>query len=341
MFKFNKLVSIPSISGKEEKVIDEIKIFFEKRNFLYKKTNLKSFIFYKGDIKNKKNILIDSHIDEVGLMIINILDDGYLIFEKIGGIDDEKLVNQRVNVWNKDSSSFIQGVIVNSKELYREDETKCPKLIIDCALRSKIDVEDFNIGLGSSVTFATEVFDNGINVISKSVDNKLGVSLVLDLVNKMTFDFKNVNFLFSFSTQEEVGLRGARTVANLINPDLAIVVDISPVRINQGKIGDGTMLRHFDALTLYDRKIVYFLEGILIKNKISYQNFFSSGATNAAIINITNQGIPVIPIGLLTKYIHSSSSIFNKKDYSDTLEFFKLVIKELGNKDILNELLKK
>lgn len=333
-----EICEIPSVSGSEFKLMNYMKEKLIEFNFNSRKTALNNHIFTRNSFdKSKKTIAIDIHVDEIGLKVTKIDKKGYIHFEEIGGISDLSLINQRVNIWSDDLKRKIQGTIVNSKSVYNDNNLNTnylPKLLIDIGNLNNSTLSKMNIKSSSSITFATTLFDNGDTVISKSLDNKLSLQLLLDFLESNNKDYKNFNLAIVLTTQEEVGLRGARTSYYDFNPDLVIVIDNSPIKNDSGSLGNGVMLRHKDATTLYDPKIVQYLERILIENKIKYQNYHSFGGTDAGIIHINKSGTKVIPLGILIKNIHTPSSIFNKNDYFDTLKFLSLLLTELDKNNL-------
>jgi len=191
------------------------------------------------------------------------------------------------------------------------------------------------------ITFDTNVEFNGNRVIAKSVDNRAGVSIIIEMmkfISNKEFDF---NIVIGGSTQEEVGLRGGRTSAYKFKPDLAIVVDVSPANDcpeslnNSGALGKGTMLRHKDARVIYSTSVINYLRKIMNKNKIKYQDYFSKGGTNAGSISLTRDGITTMPIGFVARSLHTGSTVFDLKDYEETIKLLELILEDLNNKKIV------
>lgn len=345
-------LTLPGVSGKEDKIVNYIKN--NSSNLSYQRDNLGSLHFYfESKNKNAKTVLIDAHIDEVGFVITELKSNGLIAFEALGGFFYPAIFNSKVEVWNSKNKKF-NGYIINPqfvshggnlsnvgsktlKDFEPED------FLIDIGAKDKKQLEKNNIKVGDQIVFSSEIIKNFNTVISKAVDNRLGTYLcfkLLDFIKNANFEY---NIIVNFSTQEEVGLRGVRPVVYKYNPDLAIVVDISPANDvggygePKGILGKGPFLRHKDALTLYSRKIINFLENdILIKYKIPYQNYESSGGTNAGIIQMIKDGCGVIPVGLVARNLHTGYSIFNLLDLEYTESFLKKILENLDNEKIEN-----
>lgn len=347
--KFNKKIAkefleIPSVSGREEiitkKIIDNINEYGLELSF----DNLGSILAYKKtNNKNAKTLMIDAHMDEVGFMVTDITKNGLISFESIGGVWNSLLNITRLRVWKDDFSNSYSGVVSWPGINTHKKEGKVPeidKMFLDIGASSKEEVKNWGISKGNVITFDVRTEFNGNRVISKAVDDRLGVLLNLEIIKYISnknFDF---NIGVCFSVQEETGLVGGRLSAFKLNPDLAMIIDVSPTikfpieAEPKGILGGGTMLRHKDARTIYSRKIIEYLRKLLKENKIKYQNYFSLGGTNAGSIHISREGIPIIPIGLVARNLHSGSSIFDVNDFIETMKLIKVILEDLSSSEI-------
>ncbi len=340
-----KLLELPGISGRESRVRKFVEEILLESGFSIDYDNLGSLIATKkSELEDAKTILFDSHMDEVGFMVTHITDNGLLKFEEHGNINKKLLLGQRVKIWNSDYTKSIIGVISYSPLL--ESVPKIEDMFIDVGALTKEEVTDkFEIKIGASITFAELTVAQGNSFITKAADDRLGVSLLLDLVEN-TKDVKlKYNLVLAFTTQEEVGIRGARTTAYKIQPDIAVTVDTSPAKdfpasTNEGDLGKGTFVRHKDALHITNEKIVKYIEELMKSNKIKHQDYFSMGGTNAYGYSMTAEGTKLIPAGLLVRHIHTGSLIFNIKDYKETLKFLVAIVEDFNNTKNLNAFLK-
>ncbi|AHK22187.1 Glutamyl aminopeptidase [Candidatus Hepatoplasma crinochetorum Av] len=336
MEKLKELLLIPGISGYENKVIEFLKKEFSNLKYKYTRDNLGSIIFTKDNSNkdsNLKRIVIDAHIDEVGFLITELNENGTVVIESVGGLNLKLMQGQVFEVWDTNFENYNLAILTFPNQ--QEKDLDLTKAILDLGFRSKKDLLSNNIKIGSSVTFPSFYQENKDSILSKSIDNRLGAFIALNLAKKLNERDLNFNINFVFSVQEEVGLRGSRTAVYDLNPDLVIVVDISPSYELEGKdspyglLGQGTMLRHKDVYTIYKKDVVIFLRNLFNESKIKYQNYFSFGGTNAGIIQLIKDGILVIPFGLVARNIHTSLAIVDKKDLEETEKGLEILINKI------------
>jgi len=219
-----KLSETPGVSGFETEIREVIKKEISKYADKITEDTLGNLIaLKKGSAKNRKKIALVAHMDEVGL-IVKRINKGFIEFSKIGGIDDKILLSERVIIKGEKE---IEGVIGSKpvhlqKEEERKKNIKYDEMYIDVGMTGK---EKLNIEKGTPIYFKSEFKQLQKNTfIGKALDNRLGVYCLIDILKRI----KNPNDIyFIFSSQEEVGLKGARTAVYSIEPDLAIVIDTS------------------------------------------------------------------------------------------------------------------
>lgn len=335
MEKLKELLKIPGLSGYENKVIEFLKKEFTNLGYLYKRDNLGSIIFFKNNSKNKsKKIIIDAHIDEVGFLITNLNENGTVVIESVGGLNLKFLQTQTLEVWDLNFKKKYLGILTFPNQ--DDKNLDLEKAILDLGFRSKKELLNHNINIGSSVTFPAFFQENEKSILGKSIDNRLGTYIALNLAKDLAKKSLKFDLQFIFSVQEEVGLRGARTAIYEQNPDLAIVIDISPAYdIDQkgspyGILGKGTMLRHKDVYTIYKKEVIIFLRDLFEKNNIKYQDYFSFGGTNAGIIQLIKEGILVLPFGLCARNIHTSLAIVDKEDLLETEKGLRVLMNKIN-----------
>ncbi|BDV02578.1 MAG: glutamyl aminopeptidase [Candidatus Hepatoplasma vulgare] len=340
------LLSIPAISGREEKIISFLKEEMKRLKLNYEIDNLGSlWAVKKTENKNAKTVMIDAHVDEVGFNVTKIEENGFICFEAQGGIFSKSVIFQRLKVWTSNLKKGYVGTVVTPEldltsyeSLVRVQKFQIDKMFLDVGFSSKKEAQEAGIKIGNVITFATKPVINKNHLISKAIDNRLGTYIVydlLDFVSRNTFDY---NIVIGFSVQEEVGLRGSRVSTYKYNPDIGIVVDISPANdynadIN-GSLGKGTILRHKDGMTVYPKVITHYLKKVIDKNNIKYQDYFSAGGTNAGIMHVTCEGKPVFPIGFLARNLHTASSVCDLRDLEETQKLIKALLKDLNNSKI-------
>ncbi|MBO5322343.1 MAG: M42 family peptidase [Clostridia bacterium] len=308
------LCNLDAASGDEtavrEFIINEIKDFCE-----FKVDNLGNIIaFKKGKSRSSKKLMLDAHMDEVGLIITSITSDGFLKFKTVGGIDVSALMFRSVKI-NGTINGVICGKPIHLTE--GEERKKLPKsdsLYIDIGATSKEDALK-HISLGDRAVLCGDFEENDNNVISKALDDRVGCAVLIKLIK----EFDEYDFYASFSVQEEVGLRGAKVSAYAINPDSAIVLESTTASDIAGvadadkvcKLGEGVAVSFMDGATVYDRDYYNFAlnSGLTCQPKTAV-----AGGNNSGAIHLSREGVRTIALSLPCRYIHSSSSVANKED---------------------------
>ncbi len=338
------VLNTPGVSGREEVIREIVKKAIKKNGLELSYDKLGSIWGTKKSTNPKaKTILIDAHMDEVGFMVTAISKNGFLSLEPMGGIWSATLNTQRLRVWNDDFSKSYVGVIewpgTNSHQ-GTGGNVKIEDMLLDIGAESDEEVKKWGITVGSPITFDSQVEFNGYRVISKAIDNRLGVYSVLeimDFIKDKTFDY---NIVVGCTVQEENGLVGARTSSYMIDADLAIVIDVSPAtdfpagQEPKGILGKGTMLRHKDARTIYSRSVIEYLRKLMKDNDIKYQDYFSLGGTNAGNIHLSKDGIKTIPVGLVARNLHTASTVFDMRDLEETLKLLEVLLNDISSNKI-------
>ena len=344
----NKLIELlesPGIPGREDFIAKILKKEMKKYGFQIEWDNIGSIWGIKNS-KNKKakTLMIDAHMDEVGFLVSGINKEGFLSFEEQGGVWNKSLNSQRLRVWSKDFEKSYSGAILFPGTNSHKGIGVTPnidKMFLDIGATSKEEVLKWGINIGDTITFDTKTEINGQRVITKAADNRVGVSMIVDIMKFISENEFDYNIIIGSSVQEESGLRGARTSAYKFNPDIAFVIDVSPANDFSdeegpfGYLGKGTMLRHKDALTIYPKNVIDYLRKIMKKNKINYQDYFSKGGTNAGVIHLWKGGRVVIPFGIVAWSLHTGSSSFDLNDYDETIKLIEFILKDLNSNKIV------
>jgi len=274
-------------------------------------------------------VMVTAHMDEVGLMVTAINDDGTLHFEKVGGIDDRVLLSKQVLVGDKAVPGVIGYPPIHL--IPRADRDKAPdisKTAIDIGATSKASAEKL-ISLGDYVTFRSgfEVLDEGglRTVKGKAFDDRAGCAVLVELLRQdYAFDLYAV-----FTAQEEVGLRGARVAAFAVHPDVAFALegticddlpkkgDVSPVT----ELGKGPAITFMDQSVISDRRLVQLLMRTAEGLGIPYQfKRAVAGGTDAGAIHLAREGIPSAVVAVPSRYIHAPVSMLSLNDLDHTVQ---------------------
>jgi putative aminopeptidase FrvX len=276
-------------------------------------------------------VLIAGHMDEVGFMVQNITTDGFIKFLTIGGWWNQVLLGQRVSILTRSGKKII-GVI-GSKPVHflppsqRENAQPVESMFIDVGAASRREAtDDFGISLGDPIAPFAEFTPLGKPnlFMAKAFDNRVGMACTIQSALELAnLDHPN-EIVFAGTVQEEVGLRGAKTLANFVQPDVAIILEAPPAddtpgfhsQESQGKLGSGVQIRLFDPTAITNPRLAELAIETAESNNIPYQIAVRrTGGTDAGTVHLANEGVPSIVLGVPTRYIHSHNAIIDINDY--------------------------
>ena len=286
----------------------------------------------RGRGRKSTRLMLDAHMDEVGLMIVDEDGDGLYRFEAIGGIDARHLVGKQVFVGKDHTPAVIGGKpvhLMNGEE--RTRKVPLDALRIDMGLSGKAKV-------GDRAGFATRFRRVGPSIMAKSIDNRIGVATLIELFRQPP---SNIDLCAAFSVQEEIGLRGAKVAAQYFKPDLAIAIDSTPAHdlpMHDGsentsyntKLGLGPAIYVADGSTLHDPRLVRFLRETAEAEGIPYQiRQPGGGGTDSGAIQRSLAGIPTVSVSVPHRYTHSPVSLARVEDWKHTLNLLHAALKRI------------
>ncbi len=276
------------------------------------------------------SIMLAAHMDEIGLMVKYIDDKGFLHFVTIGGWFDQTLHSQRVIVHT--TRGPITGVIGSKpphvmKEEDRKKPVKAEDMFIDIGAKDKEDAETLGVEVGTPVSMDRQFapLANGLYTC-KAFDNRAGVAMLIDSMRQISEMDIDATIYAVGTVQEEVGLKGARTSAFGLMPDVAIAVDTTIPGDHPGiekkdsalEIGKGGVITIVDAGgrgLIADPTVVKWLRQTAEANDIPYQlDVGDGGTTDATSIHLTREGIPSGTLSVATRYIHSPVEVLDLDD---------------------------
>ena len=312
-----------------EFIISQIKNYCE-----YKVDNLGNIIcFKKGKKQSDKRLMLDAHMDEVGLIITAITSDGFLKFDTVGGMDASVLAFKTVKIGD------ITGVISSKPvHLLSAEERKKPQstsaLYIDIGAANKEEALAL-ISLGDTAVIQSGFVKMGENIKAKALDDRIGCAVLIALLKEAAeYDFWAV-----FSTQEEIGTRGAKVAAFAINPDFALILeattaaDIAGVSDDKSvcNLGKGPAVSFMDRATSYDRDLynAALNSGLKVQPKRAV-----AGGNNAGAVHLSREGVRTLAISLPCRYIHSPSCVANISDIEAMLSLTKYMLNGILSGDI-------
>ncbi|GAA0742340.1 aminopeptidase [Clostridium oceanicum] len=337
-----RLSNTDGISARENKVnevlYDELKEYSDEISY----DNLGSIIFKKKGECDKPKIMIAAHTDEVGFMVKNIDDLGFIHVIMIGRIRDKGFFLQEVRITTKEGDKVI-GII--NGEI--DSNTNEPKdIYIDIGAKNREDVWNLGIRPGDMVTYTSEFKKYKLEniVAGKAFDDRLGCYILSEVMKKLK-DLKHKNTVYGVGTAcEEIGTRGGKTAAYKVNPDICFVIDVACARdqrirnySNNRQIGKGPMIISFDRTLTPRRKWTDIIIEKCNELKIDFQyDMFSRGGTDGGSVHLTNEGIPTVAICIPVRYGHCNYSILNVKDLENTINLLIEIIKDLDKENIKN-----
>lgn len=336
-----ELTQADAIPGHEEEATHIFQSQLERVGEI-QRDRLGSIFCTKRGNAEEPRVLLDSHMDEVGFMVQSVTATGYVKFLPVGGWWAHTLLAQRVNILTKKGK--VPGVIGSTP----------PHLLSGNSRDVVMDIKDLYIDIGADNSDqAAEEFgvkpgcpiapygpfmpmNNPKLFSAKAFDNRVGVGLVIETLQQLS-DHPNT-VIGAGSVQEEIGLRGARTVAAAVQPDVAIVLEGPPADdlpnvgsdILQGKLGGGVQIRLYDPTMIANPRLAELVIDTAAAHQIPHQIAVrTSGGTDGGAIHQVGRGVPSIVLGVPARYVHSHVSIINIDDYRAALDLLLCLLPQL------------
>jgi len=330
-FKFLKeLTEASAVPGREEAIRAIVKREIEGVVDKISVDTLGNLIAFRhGTSKKPQRVMYSAHMDEIGFMVRFVDEKGFIRLNPMGGHDPRNTIIQRVKVFGK---KVLPGVVYWScKPLHvqtDEDRKKTPKIedcFVDVGLPEK-EVKS-QVSAGDMVTIDRPTIQMGNRVTGKSMDNRTAVYTLINALKKSKTNKEDTYAVFS--SQEEVGLRGAQTSSFGINPDIGVALDTTLACDTPGidaqnaitRLGDGVGLTHMDGSVIADQALLEEFKRLAASKKIKTQpNILPRGGTDAGAIQRSGDGVRAITISLPTRYIHSSIEMIDMNDLTAKID---------------------
>ena len=335
-----ELVETPGVSGDEHRIREKIEEKVKDHADSIETDKMGNLIARKGS--GEKTLMISAHMDQIGLTVQTVDENGYIRFSKVGGVTTQSLMNQRVTIHTKDEE--VTGVI-GMKPPHLMDKDKMDelpdedKLFIDIGAEDEEGVEEAGVRVGDYITFErsfAELRDD--YVTSMAMDNRVGCAVGVEALKRFDEDYELV---VVFSTQEEVGLKGAKTSAFKVDPDVALAVDVSIAGDLPGvepqesdlEMGEGveiTMVQSKGRGLITPETVKNWLRETAENKDHDYQpGVWDGGATDAAKIYLVREGIPTGSIGVPLRNMHSATEVLKLSDLEDTVDYLEDALKTM------------
>ena len=329
-----ELTNLSGVSGNEKKVrefiISQISDYCDKIEI----DSIGNIIALKKGKQDKK-VMLAAHMDEVGFIISEITDKGFLKFKTVGGIDTRTILAKRLKIGENGVLGVIGMKAVHLQKKSEKDSVpEISDLYIDIGAKDKESAEKL-VKLGDYAVFETEYEKLGENTIkAKAIDDRAGCAVLIELIKKP----QKYDTYFCFTTQEEVGLRGARLAAYKIKPNISLVIEATSCSDVYGfepyesvtKMGSGAAVTFMDRTTIIDdelRKKIFEM-GKEAKIPVQYKGS-TSGGNDAGRIHISGEGIKTAVISLPCRYIHSCASVASLIDFAAVKNLAELFLEKI------------
>lgn len=342
-----KLSEVAGVPGNEKKVsqliVSELKGHADSISY----DNLGSVIAKKGN--KGPRVMVAGHMDEVGFLVTQITKEGFVKFQTLGGWFSQVML---AHVWEiHTKKGVVIGVTgVKPPHIIPQDKRNVAidiqTMYLDLGVTSKEEAEKLGVEPGNMVVPHSkfQVLGNDKFLLGKAWDNRIGSAVVIEVLKRL--DQHDTNQLFAtFTVQEEVGLRGAKTSSHVVNPEIAIAVDTGLANDVPGgesqeqSLGKGPQIFLYDAGLVPHQGLRQFVIQVAKEENIPYQEpFLTGGRTDAGHMHLAHQGAASLSIGVPTRYMHSHTSIIHYEDFENTVKLMVAVIKRL-NQETVNQIL--
>ena len=325
-----KLSSLTGTPGNEDTVAEFITTELKSYVDWIGKDNLGNLICHKKG--SGKKVMLAAHMDEIGLMVTSIDEKGFLRFTNVGGHGPIILAGTRVQ--------FNKGIlgVISYEHLDDIKELKLEKMYIDIGAKDQKDAQK-KVSIGSVATFHSPPQVQGNHFIGKALDDRAGCAVLIKVLQEVKHSPYDIHGVFS--VQEEVGLRGARTAAYKIDPDIAFAIDLTLTGDTPGALNMSVKLGAGVAIKIMDKSIIChpLVKNALIetaeKNAIPFQlEVLDRGGTDAGSIHITRAGIPTGAVSIPGRYVHTPNEMIDLNDAQGAVKLLTNILQSSILEDI-------
>ncbi|MEG0275971.1 MAG: M42 family metallopeptidase [Coprobacillus sp.] len=337
------------ISGFEKEATRVMKSYMEDCVDDVKYDNLGSYVGIKNGTSQLK-VLVTGHIDEIGFIVKDIDEGGFIQVQAVGGWMGQNLPSSLMCITNRDGDE-IKGVFgsqpPHGKSVEERNKVVAPNdSFIDIGVLSKEEALKLGIRKGDPITPVSEflVMGNEKCLMSKAWDDRIGVAVIIDVFKNLKGKTIYPTLFGAGTVQEEVGLRGAKTVGQLVKPDIALAIDVTfskdlPGEKGDVKLGSGVSLSVMDGSVIAHTGLLKVLENICEKHNIAYQlDMITAGGTDSGELSKVEAGVMNMTLSIPSRYMHSHRTIINVDDYQATVDLITHFIEEL-DEELLNQII--
>ena len=338
-----EITEVPGVSGFETEVRRIMRRYLEPVATI-EQDRMGSIIGVQRGTEESPRIMLAGHMDEVGFMVKLITKEGFIKFVTLGGWWDQVALAQRVTVLTRNGE--VPGVIgAKPPHLLQPEERKkvlkLRSMYVDVGATSREEVEALGVRPGDPMIpiCPFTIMSSSQTYMSKAWDDRVGCALAIQALEQLA-SIEHPNTVYGVGTvQEEVGLRGARTTAHAISPDVGIVLEVGIVGDVPGivekqeslvKLGGGPVLLVYDASMIPNLGLRNLVMDTAEELDITLQfDAMQRGGTDAGAIHLHAEGVPSVVLGVAARHIHSHASIIHRRDYDDALRLTVELVKRL------------
>lgn len=325
-----ELSDLTGPSGFEREVGDYIENCLKPLGYTVERDAFGQVVARKEAVAEKApSVAFFAHMDEVGFMVQNLLPDGTVRGYMLGGIAPTVLPGSRVRVRTADGrehKGIIRAIPPHLKDAVKESGD----FIFDFGFTAVSELSEAGIVVGCPIVFDEPAVRAGRSLMGKALDDRVGCAALVSLAEKIVDNSYDFDVVFVFTAQEEVGARGAQAAAYRLKPDLAVVVDISPVMKESGHRGQGVLIRRADRTMIAFPALIDYQIKALDKYGFKHQDYISLGGTDAGTIHLTRGGIPTLTMCLAAETIHAPSALLDALDYLELIDGLWALLAEMS-----------
>lgn len=343
-----ELTEAGGVPGYEEEISGIINKHFKQFGKLTK-DKMGSIICEKPGKAKSPRVMLASHMDEIGFMVKHITNEGFLKFTPLGGWWDQVLLTQPVKIITTKKKEITGVIGAKPPHLIPQDERSKvvlkKNMYIDIGATSREEVEKTGIRVGDPVIPLSSFAELGVSktYMSKAFDDRVGCAVAISTLQKLN-NTDHPNTVYAAATvQEEVGVRGANTCVEMVDPDIAFILesdiagDVPGIRADESstKMGGGPSLLLYDSRMIPNLKLRDLVIDTAKKEKIPLQfTTMEGGATDGSVIHIHKYGVPTVVLGVPTRHIHSHNSIIRRSDFDNTVKLMVSIIRKLNKQAV-------
>jgi len=328
------LTALPGVSGDEGAVRDYIIDHITPHSFTVDALG-NVIVTVKVARTIGKTVMLAAHMDEVGFIVTNFTEEGYLRFTEVGAIDRRVIVGKRVLI-GKDKVPGIIGM----KPVHlasKDEQSRVPEysaLYIDIGVSNK-EAAMARVSLGDTAVFDSPSFEMGSSIAARAIDDRVGCAVLLQLLEEPL----PIDVTLVFTVQEEIGLRGAQAASFAVKPDIAFTLEGTTAADLPGvpsekqvcQLGKGVVIPFMDRGTVYDRELYAEVTALAERLDIPWQTkTLVAGGTDAAMIQRSGSGARVLGLAAPVRNLHTGYNVANMTDLDHLLALTRAILADLG-----------